>query len=144
MLAQVYGTSPDRISAEELQTYVLHRKNVDGLAPASMRLCYSGIRCFSQHVLHRDWHTLALLRADTEPRLPAVLSVEEVPRLLTAATPMHNRAYLTTLYSLGRRRQEGLSLQGANSDSWRMLVHVPRGKGAKDRYVPWPKDPLAL
>ena len=50
-----------------------------------MRICYSGIRFFYQHVLKRDWHTLALLRAQTTHRLPAVLSVEEVKRLLQAA-----------------------------------------------------------
>src|SRR5215467_8083097 len=87
LLAQFYHTSPDRISAQTLQRYCLHRKNVDGLAPTSMRLCYSGIRFFSQHVLQRDWHMLSLMRAQTAHRLPAVLSLEEVRRLLTAATP---------------------------------------------------------
>src|SRR5881628_1647034 len=75
LLAQFSHTSPDRISEQELQRSFLHRKNVDGLAPASMRLCYSGIRFFSQHVLQRDWSTLALLRAQTTHHLPAVLRV---------------------------------------------------------------------
>src|SRR2546427_5749965 len=86
LLAQFYHTSPDRISEQELQRYFLHRKNIDSLAPASMRICYSGIRFFFQHVLKRDWHTLALIRPQTAHRLPAVLSVEEVQRLLTSAT----------------------------------------------------------
>ena len=46
LLAQFYGTSPHLLSEQELQHYFLHRKNVDGLAPASMRICYSGIRFF--------------------------------------------------------------------------------------------------
>src|SRR5713101_6089937 len=88
LLAQFSGTSPDLLSAQELQHSCLHRKNVDGLAPASMRLCSSGIRFFSQYVLQRDWHTLALMGAHTAHWLPAVLSVEEVGRLLKAATPL--------------------------------------------------------
>jgi integrase/recombinase XerD len=48
LLAQFYHKSPDRLSEQELQHYFLRRKNVDGLAPASMRICYSGIRFFSQ------------------------------------------------------------------------------------------------
>src|SRR5262249_54815573 len=71
LLAQFYHKSPDRISEQELQYYFLHRKNVDSLAPASMRICYSGIRFFFRHVLKRDWHTLALIRAQTAHRLPA-------------------------------------------------------------------------
>ena len=76
-----------QIAKRDLRTgsfthYFLHRKNVDGLAPASLRLCYSGIRFFYQHVLKRDWHTLSFMQAHTSHRLPAILSVEEVRRLL--------------------------------------------------------------
>src|SRR5262252_6316717 len=54
LLAQFYHKAPNCISEQELQRYFLHRKNVDGLAPASMRICSSGIRFFYQHVLQRD------------------------------------------------------------------------------------------
>src|SRR5262245_58740644 len=123
LVAQCYHKSPDRISAQALQHYFLHRKNVDGLAPAS---------------------TLALLRAQTTHRLPAVLSVDEVKRLLTSATPLHNRVYCTTVYSLGLRLHEALFLQVSDIDGPRLQVHGHRGKGAKDRYVPLPEDTLAL
>jgi integrase/recombinase XerD len=144
LLAQFYHKAPDRISEQELQAYFLHRKNVDGLAPASLRICYSGIRFFYQHVLQRDWHTLSLMRAPTAHRLPAVLSVEEVRRLLASATPFHNQVYFTTVYSLGLRLQEALALQVSDIDGPRRQVHIHRGKGAKDRYVPLPAETLAL
>jgi site-specific recombinase XerD len=144
LLSAFYRRSPARIAEPELQQYFLHRKNVDNLAPNSMRICYSGIRFFYQHVLKRDWHTLALIRAETERRLPTVLSVQEVRRLLKAATPLHNQVSFTTLCSLGLRLQEGLFLQVVDIDSQRMMVHVHRGKGAKDRYVPLPPDTLRL
>jgi site-specific recombinase XerD len=144
LLAQFYHKAPDRITEQELQHYFLHRKNVDGLAPASMRLCYSGIRFFYQHVLKRDWHTLTLIRPQITHRLPAVLSVEEVKRLLASATPLHNQVYFTTVYSLGLRLHEALFLQVSDIDGPRLQVHVHRGKGAKDRYVPLPEETLAL
>ena len=144
LLAQFSHTSPDRISEQELQHYFLPRKNVDSLAPASMRICYSGIRFFYQHVLKRDWHTLSLMRAQTARRLPAVLSVEEVRRLLASATPVHNQVSFTTVYSLGLRLHAALSLQVSDIDGQRLQVHIHRGKGAKDRYVPLPEDTLAL
>ena len=144
LLAQFYHKSPERISEQELQRYFLHRKNVDGLAPASMRICYSGIRFFDQHVLQRDWHTLALMRAQTTHRLPAVLSVEEVRRLLASAPPWHNQVSFTPVYRLGLRLQAALFLQVADLDGARLQGHVPRGKGATDRYGPLPPDPRAL
>src|SRR5262245_37556223 len=109
-----------------------------------MRLCSSGIRFFSPHVLKRDWSTLSLLRAQTTHRLPAVLSVEEVKRLLTSATPLHNQVYFTTVYSLGLRLHAALFPQVSDTDGQRLQVHVHRGKGAKDRYVPLPEETLAL
>jgi integrase/recombinase XerD len=91
LLAQFYDQSPHLISASELQPYVLHRKNVDQLAPNSMRICSSGIRFFSLHVLERDWKLLDLIRAQSEYRLPAIRSVQEGRRLLSMATPLHTR-----------------------------------------------------
>ena len=144
LLAQFYRKSPDLISEEELQQYVLHRKNINRLAPSSMRICYSALRFFYHHVLERDWKTLDLMRAESEHRLPAILSLDEVRRLLNAATPLHNRVYFTTVYSCGLRLHEGLYLQVCDIDSPRHMVHVHRGKGAKDRYVPLPQETLEL
>ena len=144
LLAQFYHKSPDRISEQELQHYFLHRKNVDSLAPASMRICSSGIRFFSQHVLQRDWHTLSLMRAPTAHRLPAILRVEEVRRLLASATPLHHQVSFTTVSSLGLRLHAALFLQVSDIDGQRLQVHVHRGTGAKDRYVPLPAETLAL
>jgi hypothetical protein len=87
LLAQFSHTSPDRLSAEDLPPDVLHRPNVAGLAPASRRIGYRGLRFFSHPVLQRAWSTLSLLRAHTTHRLPAVLRVEEVQRLLASAPP---------------------------------------------------------
>src|SRR5207253_168506 len=84
------------------------------------------------------------MRAQTAPRLPAVLSVEEVRRLLTSATPLPNQVSCTTVYSLGLRLQEALSLQVSDIDGPRLQVHIHRGKGAKDRYVPLPEETLLL
>jgi integrase len=132
------------LSEQELQHSFLHRTNVDGLAPASMRLCSSGIRFFYQHVLQRDWHTLTLIRAQTAHRLPAVLSAQEVRQLLKSAPPLHNQVSFPTVYSLGLRLHEALSPQVSDIDGQRLQVHVHRGKGAKDRYVPLPEETLAL
>jgi site-specific recombinase XerD len=51
---------------------------------------------------------------------------------------------LTTVYSLGLRLHEALFLQVSDIDGQRLQVHIHRGKGAKDRYVPLPAETLAL
>jgi integrase/recombinase XerD len=144
MLVEFYGKSPDLISEEELQEYFLQRKNADKWAPNTMRICYCGIRFFYEHVLQRNWHILGILRAQTERRLPAVLSVEEVRNILACIKTFQNHAYLSTVYSCGLRLHEGLHLEVSDIDSTRMMIHVHRGKGAKDRYVPLPQSTLHL
>ena len=144
MLVDFYSKSPDLITEEELQEYFLHRKNTDHWAPNTMRICYCGIRFFYEHVLQRNWHILGILRAQNERRLPAVLSVEEVRSILARVKTFQNYAYLTTVYSCGLRLHEGLHLEISDIDSTRMMIHVHRGKGAKDRYVPLPQSTLLL
>ena len=144
LLAPFYGQSPHRISESELQHYILHRKNVDQLAPTSIRICYSGLRFFSLHVLECAWKLLDLMRAQSAYRLPALLSVQEVRRLLSMAPPLHNRVYFTPVSSLGLRLHAGLFLPVSDIDGQRLMVHGHRGKGAKDRYVPLPPDTFAL
>ena len=142
MLVDFYNKTPDKINEQELQDYFLHRKNVDKWSSATMRICYSGIKFFFVNVLKRDWHTLKLIYAKREQRLPAVLSLNEVWNILNTVSTPKNKAYLTTVYTCGLRLHEALYLQTYDIDSDRMRVHVHRGKGAKDRYGPLPQATL--
>jgi len=74
----------------------------------------------------------------TEPRkLPIVLSVEEVSALLAAAPGpgLKYRAALSIGYGGELRASEVTHLKVRDIDSDRMLIHVERGKGGKDRDV---------
>jgi len=144
LVAKFYRKRPDLISEEELVRYLLHRKNTDHLAPTSMRICYSGLRFFYQRVLACEWNIFALLRARRELRRPSVLSRAEVHRILQAAYPFHNQVYFTTVYSCGLRLHEGLHLEIGDIDGQRGMLHVHRGKGARDRVLPLPVQTLLL
>jgi integrase/recombinase XerD len=144
MLVDFYGKTPDLITEQELQDYFLHRRNNDKWAAATMRICYSGIKFFFINVLKRDWHTLELIHAKREQRLPTVLSVNEVWTIINAVNTFQNKAYLTAVYTCGLRLHEALYLQVTDIDKERMRIHVHRGKGAKDRYVPLPESTLYL
>ena len=52
--------------------------------------------------------------------------------------------YFWTVYSLGLRLEEALNLHVGDIDAERMMVHIHRGKGAKDRYLPLPSATLLL
>lgn len=142
MLVDCCGKRPEEITESELEAYFLRRKNVDRWSSNTLRICYCGIRFYFVHVLGRNFGLFNILRAKNESRLPTVLSREEVRSLLGCVRSAHNRAFLATVYACGLRLQEALHLELADIDSGRMMLHVHRGKGAKDRLVPLPQSTL--
>ena len=54
-LSEFYNKTPDKISEEELVDYFIHRQEVTEWSPATMRICYSGIKFFFINVLKRKW-----------------------------------------------------------------------------------------
>jgi site-specific recombinase XerD len=138
------GKEPDQITEEELKRYFIHRQDINKWQPNTMRICYSAIKFLYLHVVQRDWYLLKIIKAPTEKRLPSVLSREEVNSILCKVATFHNFVFLSTIYSCGLRLQEGLFLQVSDIDGKRKLIHVHRGKGAKDRYVPLPDSTYAL
>jgi site-specific recombinase XerD len=132
-LANHFRKSPAEITEEELRHYFLHVKNVKHWSRATMTQSICGIKFFFEQTLHRDWTTLHIVRPAKEKRLPVILTIEEVHRILSAIRLLRYRACLTTIYACGLRLKEGTHLQVADIDSPRMLVHVRLGKGGKDR-----------
>ena len=143
-LAEHYGKSPVQISEEELRQYFLYLKNDKRASPSAVTIALCGIKFFYEQTLKREWATFDLVRPRREKKLPVVLSVAEVHRILGCLRRPRYRVCLSTIYSCGLRLQEGVHLQVRDIDSDRMVVHVRKGKGAKDRYVPLPMPTLKM
>jgi len=143
-LVEFYGKTPDLISEDELEKYFLHKRNVNKWAQNTLKISYVAIRFFYRNVLKKDWHLFKILRPQTERKLPPVLTKEEVQKIFSNVQIFHNYTYLVTVYSCGLRLQEGLFLEISDVDKDRMMIHVHRGKGAKDRYIPLPKSTYQL
>lgn len=143
-LAAYYDTPPDQLTEQQVGEYLLYLINDCNFAPGSLGVAYSGIKFFYTVTEPRDWDVLKKLRRPKQKTLPAVLTIDEVHRLIRAIKQHRNAAYFWTVYSLGLRLEEGLNLQIGDIDSKRMMVHVHRGKGAKDRYLPLPESTLII
>ena len=68
--------------------------------------------------------------------LPAILSREEITKMLDHTKNIKHKTMLMCLYGLGLRRGEMLNLKVNDIDSDRGIVHVKSAKGNKDRIVP--------
>ncbi len=139
-----YAKSPDQISEEELRDYFLYLINEKRVSPGTVSIALSAIKFLFVQSLQRPWPTLDLIRPPQRRPLPAVLSLNEVQRLLAALRLPRYRACLTTIYAAGLRLGEGVNLRVSHIDSSRMVIHIQAGKGGKDRYIPLSPPLLAL
>jgi len=119
-----------------LRRYLLFIKNDQQWEGNSLKVAYSGLKFFYSHTCPQSWPTLSKLRVPKQVKLPTVLTIPEVDQLIDAIRKPALKCFFWTVYSLGLRLQEALHLQVSDIDAGRMLVHVRRGKGHKDRLVP--------
>ena len=141
-LADYCQQTPERIGESQLRKHFLHLKNEKRFASGSMRVAFSGIKFFYTRTCKRDWQTLATMKIQQVKALPEVLTIKQVHAIIDQCRLERLAVYLWTVYSLGLRLEEGLNLQVGDVDAERGLVHIHRGKGAKDRYVPLPTTTL--
>lgn len=143
-LARYYNKSPDLVTEEELRQYFLYLKNEKHAARNTCTIALCGIKFFFQHTLGREWKTFDFLRPPHEHKLPVVLSVEEVGRILNCVHHQRYRVCLTIIYACGLRLLEGIRLQVKEIDGERKMLHLHHGKGGKDRYIPLPSACLTM
>lgn len=143
-LIEFYNKEPGKITEDELKKYFLHLRNEANWAPSTMKICFCSLKFFFINVLQRKWPVFEYLKAQKESRLPSVLSPDEVREILSCVRTFHNYTFLVTVYTCGLRLKEALYLQVSDIDGKRMMIHIHRGKGSKDRYVPLPEETYHL
>jgi site-specific recombinase XerD len=130
------GRSPDTATSEDLRAYQLHMAKTK-VTPPTFNVRITALRFFFSMTCGRD-EMKKYMQFRTEPRkLPIILSPEEVSAVLAAAPGpgLKYRAALSISYGAGLRASEVTNLKVRDIDSDRMLIHVERGKGGKDRDV---------
>lgn len=143
-LAEYYGKSPDQLDENHIRNYFLYLKNEKKAARGSVTIALCGIKFFYEQTVKREWQTFDLIRPEKSKKLPVVLSRKEVKGILGRIQRLDYRTCLTTIYSCGLRLGEGLTLQVSQIDGQRMQLHIQKGKGNKDRYVPLPASTCQL
>lgn len=140
--AEYLDHSPEQATEDQLRDYLLYLVDSKKWKGSTVNVAQQALKLFFRITCPRDWSTLKLTRVQVEQKLPVVLSIGEVHTLLKLIEKPSMRCYFTVVDAMGLRLQESLNLQVADIDSKRMLVHVHRGKGAKDRLVPLPQSTL--
>jgi integrase/recombinase XerD len=132
-----------QVNQTHIRAFIRHLKD-SHLAPASVKRAFASIRSYHGFLSSEglvNGNPAQTLEAPKQPRkLPQVLTVAEVDRLLSAIPEDHPRkvrdlAILELLYSCGLRVSElcHLAMSDLRLDAEMLCV---RGKGDKQRFVP--------
>ena len=126
--AKHFGTSPDRLGAEQIRTYQLHLLQQQA-SEAVFIQTVCALRFLYVKTLGRPWMVEYIPYPKKPKILPVILSREETQALIKAPPHLKHRALLATLYTTALRVSELCQLQGRDIDSGRMVIHVRQGNG---------------
>ena len=135
-IAEHFDCCPDKLTLEQKEQYFSDL--VETHSWSTIKIDRNGLQFFWKHVLKQDWEWLNIVKAPKVKSLPDILTVTEVEQMIGATSKLRYRVFLLATYSMGLRLAETLALQVGDIDGQRKLVHIRRGKGHKDRFVPLP------
>jgi len=142
--ANYYGKPPDKLGLNEFRSYQAYLLQKRKLAVGTVVNHVAALRFFFVRTLKRPEFRDYLPYPKEPERLPTVLSIEEVARLINASSNLFRRALLMTVYGTGMRRSEVVRLKVCDIDSKRMIIRVVQGKGGKDRDLPLSPELLEI
>ena len=132
-IARFYNQSPDKMTTEKIEDYLLYLKHDKAIAPNSCYSVLTGLRFFYKNVIENEIPVTYSIRR-TSRKLPEVLTMEDVWKIIYSTNNLKHRLILMTTYSAGLRASETIHLKPKHINSKTMLIKV-KGKGKKDRYT---------
>jgi site-specific recombinase XerD len=133
--ARFHGRSPDRMGAAQVRQWVAQLTAAGTLSPQRLRQHFAALRFLYVKTLGRPEAVSFLSAPRAVRRLPVVLSVEQVGRLLHGIAVATYRVFCTTLYATGMRVTEATRVQTTDIDAARGVIWVRDAKGGKQRVV---------
>jgi integrase/recombinase XerD len=135
-VTEYFSCCPSELNPEQLQDYFAAL--VESHSWSTVKIDRLGLQFYWKHVLYKDWDWINIVKPPKVKTIPDILTPSEIERLIGATRKLRYRVFLLVTYSMGLRLEEALSLQVSDIDAERHLIHIRRGKGAKDRMVPLP------
>jgi integrase/recombinase XerD len=132
--AQYLNRAPDTATAEDLRNFQLYLVD-HGASPITLNATITGLKFFFGVTLERGTLMAKMQHVFVPRTLPVVLSRDEVRCLIAAANSLKYQTALSVAYGAGLRASEVVGLKVSDVDSRRMVLHIERGKGGKDRYA---------
>lgn len=129
------GRDLSSITKEEINHYILELIKTKSISTSQQNQRINAIKFYYEKVLGRKKEFYDIERPRRERKLPDVLSIDEVHKIINAIDNIKHKAIISTIYSGGLRRSEVINLRPEHIDSKRMMIKICEAKGNKDRYT---------
>ena len=129
-------TRPSLLTEKKAVDYLIYLAKTLKCSKIKVKLASQSFSFFFKHVLKKEYHSPKVLYGAHCHKLPAVMSAEEVLKIIIGIKNMKHRTLLSLVYSTGMRLQELCNLKIEHIDSKQMFIKIVSGKGKKDRIVP--------
>jgi site-specific recombinase XerD len=137
LIQEHFNADPAKLTENQFRGYVLHVKTKKQWEPQTIRQTAACGKLFFVDMLgHEDWTVFSQIHAKDHEKLPAVLTREEVRRLLGHVRLRRYRIPLKLIYCCGLRISECLGLTIHDIDGTGGKLWIRNGKCGKDRMVP--------
>lgn len=133
-LVRFHWRCPSTMGQQEVRAWVDHLLEHGGVGPQRLRQHFAGLKFLFRKTLAKPEAVSFVSWPKDPPRLPTVLSVDEVLELLMAFTSSKYRVFYATMYGTGLRISEACRVKVSDIDAKRGVIRVV-GKGGKERLV---------
>jgi site-specific recombinase XerD len=139
LLHEHFESDPADLGEDQLREYFLYVKLEKQWYPKTIRQCRAAMQMFYTNMLGQDaWTVFSHVKTKDHDVLPAVLTREEVHRLLGHIRLRRYRTPLKLIYCCGLRLSECLELTIHDIKGAENKLVIPKGKGNHGRVVPLP------
>jgi len=136
LFAHYPDTRPSQLTEKMAVDYLIYLSKTLKCSKVKTKMASQSFSFFFKHVLKKEYHSPKVLYGAHCSKLPAVMSMEEVRRVIVTLKNLKHRTLLSLVYSTGMRLQELCNLKIEHIDSKQMVIKIVAGKGKKDRIVP--------
>jgi len=120
-------------SVDDAVNFLAYLERDIGVSASTLNQAISALKFLYSRVLGREMPISRRPRSDK--RLPAILSRDEVIRIINSPKNIKHRTLLAMAYSAGLRVSELACIKLADIDQKRGVILIKNGKGRKDRYT---------
>jgi len=127
---------PKEITTEDIKNYLDYL--AQDKSASTVSVAYNAIHFFYGEIWKRSFF-LNIHQPKKAKYLPAVLSKQEVNKIIEVTKNLKHNCIISLLYGTGARVSELTHIRMKDIDLDRMMLHIFQGKGKKDRMVMLPR-----